>query len=63
ILHAVYVFSHLKKFWEKVYISEKTSFSKKRIEEIQKQLSLLKVEKLTDFYSKDGLKLLNLCFI
>ena len=63
ILHAIYVFSHLKKFWEKVYRSEKTSFSKKRIEEIQKQLSLLKVEELTDFYSNDGLKILNLCFI
>lgn len=63
ILHAVYVFSHLKKFWEKVYSSEKTSFSKKRIEEIQKQLSLLKIEELTDFYSKDGLKLLNICFM
>ena len=53
ILHAIYVFSHLKKFWEKVHSSEKNSFSKQRIEEIQEQLNLVSIENLSSFYSKD----------
>lgn len=63
ILHAIYVFWHLKKFWEKVSSSEKNSFSKQRIEEIQEQLNLISIEKLSSFYSNDGLKLLNICCI
>ena len=63
ILHAIYVFWHLKKFWEKVFSSEKNSFSKQRIEKIQEQLNLINIEKLSSFYSNDGLKLLNICCI
>lgn len=61
ILHAIYVFSHLKKFWEKVYNLEQSPFSKQRINDIQNQLNLVNIEKLSNLYSKDGLNILKLC--
>lgn len=61
ILHAIYVFSHLKKFWEKVYALEQSPFSKQRINDIQNQLNLVNIENLSNLYSKDGLNILKLC--
>lgn len=61
ILHAIYVFSHLKSFWEKVYIANQTIFAKHRIDDIQEQLNLLNFDQLSDFYTKAGKDILKYC--
>ncbi len=61
ILHALYVFSHLKTFWEKVYNVNQAIFAKQRIEDIQKQLNLLNFNQLSSFYTEAGKDILKFC--
>lgn len=61
ILHAVYVFFHLKIFWGKVYSSKKCLFSKNRIKDINEQLALINFNQLSDFYTEKGKSILRFC--
>lgn len=60
ILHAIYVFSHLKYFWGKVYKTNKNVFVKQRIENIKEQLNLINFDKISDFYTEDGKNILKI---
>ncbi|MFI0397498.1 MAG: aKG-HExxH-type peptide beta-hydroxylase [Thiolinea sp.] len=63
IMHAVYVFSKLKHFWDKVRVSNSIDFSSSRVKAIDMELKKIEKSKIEDFYSEKGNSLLSSCLI